>query len=312
MAQYDVAIIGSGPGGYVSAIRCSQLGLKTALIEKYQNLGGTCLNVGCIPSKSLLDSSHHYENAVNDFGDHGIEIPGLIKVNLKKMISRKKAVVDQTISGIDFLMKKNNISVYNGLGSFIDSTHINIDGEKILHKILLDNKPVIFISGHFANFELMSMEITKKKINLATIYRPLNNYFLNPFMEYLRKKYICKNQIKKGRKGVKESIEYIKNHHSIALMIDQRVSEGKKIKFFDEKAFTTTLPAQLALKYNLDLVPIFIERENTHSFKMKVYEPIKPSNFKDKFEASEKLNQIIENMIIKNPNQWIWTHDRWK
>ena len=191
-------------------------------------------------------------------------------------------------------------------------SHINIEGENILNKISTNNKPVIFISGHFANFELMSMEITKKKINLATIYRPLNNFFLNPFMEHVRKKYVCKNQIKKGRRGVKESVEYIKNNHSIALMVDQRVTEGEKIKFFGEDAFTTTLPGQLALKYNLDLVPVFIERENHALFKMKVYEPIKPSNFKDTSDVSKKLNQIIENMIIKNPNQWIWTHDRWK
>ena len=191
-------------------------------------------------------------------------------------------------------------------------SHINIEGESILRKISLDNKPVIFISGHFANFELMSMEITKKKINLATIYRPLNNFFLNPFMEHVRKKYVCKNQIKKGRRGVKESVEYIKNNHSIALMVDQRVTEGEKIKFFDKEALTTTLPGQLALKYKLDIVPIFIERTNNNLFKMKVYEPIKPSSFKDTSQVSEKLNKIIENMIIKNPNQWIWTHDRWK
>ena len=191
-------------------------------------------------------------------------------------------------------------------------SHIDIEGENILRKISLDNKPVIFISGHFANFELMSMEITKKKINLATIYRPLNNFFLNPFMEHVRKKYVCKNQIKKGRRGVKESVEYIKNNHSIALMVDQRVSEGEQIKFFDKEALTTTLPAQLALKYKLDIVPIFIERTNNNLFKMKVYEPIKPSSFKDTSQVSEKLNKIIENMIIKNPNQWIWTHDRWK
>ena len=190
--------------------------------------------------------------------------------------------------------------------------HIDIEGEQILKKISINNKPVIFVSGHFANFELMSMEITKKKINLATIYRPLNNFFLNPFMEYLREKHVCKNQIKKGRGGVKKAIEYINNQHSIALMIDQRVSEGEKIKFFNEEALTTTLPAQLALKYNLELIPIFIERKNNDSFKMKVYESIKPSNFKNKFEISEKLNQIIENMIRKNPSQWIWTHNRWK
>ena len=193
-----------------------------------------------------------------------------------------------------------------------EDLHINIDGKKILDQIFINKKPVIFVSGHFANFELMSMEITKKKIKLATIYRPLNNIFLNPFMEHLRKKYICKNQIKKGRTGVKEAIKFINNQHSIALMLDQRVSEGEKIKFFNENALTTTLPAQLALKHNLNIVPIFIERKNTNFFKMKIYEPIKPSNFKDKFEISEKLNQIIENMIIKNPYQWIWTHNRWK
>ena len=190
--------------------------------------------------------------------------------------------------------------------------HIDIQGEEILKKISINKKPVIFISGHFANFELMSMEITKKKINLATIYRPLNNFFLNPFMEHMRKKHICKNQIKKGRGGVKETIDFIKNQYSIALMVDQRVSEGEKIKFFDEEAFTTTLPGQLALRYNLDIVPIFIERKNDSLFKMTVYEPIKSSNFKNKFQVSEKLNQIIQDMIIKNPNQWIWTHDRWK
>lgn len=126
MTRYDVAIIGSGPGGYVAAIRCAQLGMKTAIIEKYATLGGTCLNVGCIPSKALLDSSHHYEDAVKHFEDHGIEIPGEIKINLEKMIGRKQAVVDQTCAGVKFLMDKNKIEVYEGLGSFKDATHINI------------------------------------------------------------------------------------------------------------------------------------------------------------------------------------------
>ena len=190
--------------------------------------------------------------------------------------------------------------------------HIDIKGEKILKQISLSGRPVIFVSGHFANFELMSMEITKKKINLATIYRPLNNFFLNPFMEHLRKKYICKNQIKKGLTGVRESIKYINKNHSIALMIDQRVSEGEKIKFFNKDALTTTLPAQLALKYNLKVVPIFIERKNMSSFAMTIYEPFKSSNFKNKEQLSQKLSQVLEGMILKNPNQWIWTHDRWK
>ena len=156
------------------------------------------------------------------------------------------------------------------------------------------------------------MEINKKKINLATIYRPLNNFFLNPYMEYVRRNYVCKNQIKKGRAGVKSSIEFIKKNHSVALMIDQRVSEGEKINFFNEPCFTTTLPAQLALKHNLNIVPIFIERKNNSLFRMKVYEPIKTSGFKNKFEVTKKLNNVLEDMIIKNPNQWIWTHNRWK
>jgi len=130
MNSYDVAVIGSGPGGYVAAIRCAQLGMKTAIIEKYSTLGGTCLNVGCIPSKALLDSSHHYDDAVKHFEEHGIEIPGDIKVNLEKMIARKQSVVDQTTGGIDFLMKKNKIDVYQGLGSFKDATHISILGDE--------------------------------------------------------------------------------------------------------------------------------------------------------------------------------------
>ncbi len=130
MKSYDVAVIGSGPGGYVAAIRCAQLGMKTALIEKYSTLGGTCLNVGCIPSKALLDSSHHYHDAVAHFETHGIEIPGEVRVNLKKMIERKQGVVDQTTKGIEFLMSKNNIDVYHGLGSFKDATHVRIDGEE--------------------------------------------------------------------------------------------------------------------------------------------------------------------------------------
>ncbi|WP_298476022.1 dihydrolipoyl dehydrogenase [uncultured Maribacter sp.] len=129
MSSYDVAVIGSGPGGYVAAIRCAQLGMKTAIIEKYATLGGTCLNVGCIPSKALLDSSHHYEDAIKHFDTHGIEIPGEVKVNLEKMIARKQAVVDQTIGGIDFLMKKNEIDVFQGIGSFKDATNINITQE---------------------------------------------------------------------------------------------------------------------------------------------------------------------------------------
>ena len=143
MSSYDVAVIGSGPGGYVAAIRCAQLGMKTAIIEKYTTLGGTCLNVGCIPSKALLDSSHHYEDAVKHFEEHGIEV-GEVKLNLEKMIARKQGVVDMTTKGIDFLMGKNNIDVYQGVGSFKDATHINIDGEK---KETIEAKHTIIATG---------------------------------------------------------------------------------------------------------------------------------------------------------------------
>ena len=193
-----------------------------------------------------------------------------------------------------------------------NNSHIKIKGEKNLEKVLQNKKPVIFVSGHFANFELMSMEITKKQIKLATIYRPLNNIFLNPLMEYLRKKYVCNYQIKKGIKGVREAISYLKKNYSIALMIDQRVSEGEKINFFGKTALTTTLPAQLAFKFNLEIVPVFIERTLKDNFVLEFQKSINVKNFKNKIELSQELNHILEKMIIKNPNQWIWTHNRWK
>ena len=146
MTSYDVAIIGSGPGGYVAAILCAQLGMKTAIIEKYSTLGGTCLNVGCIPSKALLDSSHHYEEAVSHFETHGIEIPGEVKVNLKKMIERKQAVVDQTTKGIQFLMDKNKITVYEGLGSFVNANQIEIKKGKGKGEVI-EAKNIIIATG---------------------------------------------------------------------------------------------------------------------------------------------------------------------
>ena len=166
MNTYDVVVIGSGPGGYVAAIRCSQLGMKTAIIEKYSTLGGTCLNVGCIPSKALLSSSHHYEEATKHFADHGIEIPGDIKVNLEKMIGRKQAVVDQTTGGIDFLMKKNNIEVYEGLGSFKDATHVNItknDGSTET----IEAKNIIIATGSKPS-NLPFIELDKERIITST------------------------------------------------------------------------------------------------------------------------------------------------
>ncbi len=164
MTQYDVAVIGSGPGGYVAAIRCAQLGMKTAIIEKYATLGGTCLNVGCIPSKALLDSSHHYEDAVKHFEDHGIEIPGEVKVNLEKMVARKQSVVDQTTGGIDFLMKKNKIDVYQGLGSFKDATRITISGEETTE---IEAKNTIIATGSKPS-TLPFIKIDKERIITST------------------------------------------------------------------------------------------------------------------------------------------------
>ena len=193
-----------------------------------------------------------------------------------------------------------------------NNSHIKIIGEKNLKDIINQKKQVVFISGHFSNFELMSMEITKKNIKLATIYRPLNNFFLNPFMEYLRKKYICKNQIKKGINGLRDAIQYVKNGHSIALMIDQRVSEGEKVDFFGKPAFTTTLPAQLSLKYNLPIIPVFIERTKDDNFILNFLEEIKYEKSVNKIQLTKKLNEILEKMILNNPNEWIWSHNRWK
>jgi dihydrolipoamide dehydrogenase len=166
MKAYDVVVIGSGPGGYVAAIRCAQLGLKTAIIEKYNTLGGTCLNVGCIPSKALLDSSHHYEDAVKHFDAHGIEIPGEIKFNLEKMIARKQTVVDQTTGGIDFLMKKNKIDVYHGLGNFIDSGNILITKEDDSTEKIASKNTIIATGSKPAN--LPFIEIDKERIITST------------------------------------------------------------------------------------------------------------------------------------------------
>ena len=164
MQSFDVAIIGSGPGGYVAAIRCAQLGMKTALIEKYKTLGGTCLNVGCIPSKSLLDSSHHYEDAVKHFEEHGIQIPGEVKVNLEKMIARKASVVEQTTKGINFLMDKNKITVFQGLGSFKNATTIHIEGDNI--EDIIAKNTIIATGSKPANLPFISVD--KERIITST------------------------------------------------------------------------------------------------------------------------------------------------
>ena len=189
---------------------------------------------------------------------------------------------------------------------------LEINGLDILGEIKKNNDQVVFISGHFNNFELMAMEIEKAGINLCAIYRPLNNFFLNIIMEKIRKKHICKKQIKKGKSGTRDLLNLFRDNYSVALMIDQRVSEGEIIKFFGRDAKTTTIPAQLVKKYNCELVPIYIERKKSNYFKIYISEPIKVSKTKSILEITEFLNQVLEKMILKNIDQWIWTHDRWK
>ena len=191
-------------------------------------------------------------------------------------------------------------------------SNINLEGKEILAQIRYEKKPVIFISGHFSNFELMAMQIEKSGIDLAAIYRPLNNIFLNVIMEKIRKKYICENQIKKGTGGVRKLLKLFKKGHSIALMIDQRVSEGIKSKFFNADAFTTTIPAQFIKKFNCKIVPIYIERHNKINFNIKVENPIEFSQNDSKEKITRDLNIWLEKTILKNPKEWIWSHDRWK
>ena len=192
------------------------------------------------------------------------------------------------------------------------SNLITIENQNILEKIKKESKPVIFISGHFNNFELMAMQIDKAGIDLTTIYRPLNNIFLNPLMERIRKKYICKKQIKKGIAGTKELLQNFKNGSSIALMIDQRVTEGVMCDFFGQKARTTTIPAQFVKKYNAKIVPVYIQRFDNNKFKLEFDSDIEFKSDETLDAITLKLNKILEEMILKNPDQWIWTHNRWK
>ena len=193
----------------------------------------------------------------------------------------------------------------------IDSK-IDIIGKDILDEIKKSNKPVVFISGHFSNFELMAMQIEKAGIELSAIYRPLNNIFLNRVIEKIRKKYICKNQIKKGIAGTRELIKFQRYNYSTALMIDQRVSEGERVNFFNQEAYTTTIPAQLSKKFDMPIVPIFIERVNDTDFKIKISKPLNFLKSDSIIDITSKLNFILEDMILKNPGQWIWSHNRWK
>ena len=192
------------------------------------------------------------------------------------------------------------------------SAKISIENKNIIEKIKKDNEQVIFISGHFNNFELMAMQIEKLGIKLTALYRPLNNPYLNPIMEKIRKKYICKKQVKKGISGTKDLLLDFKDGSSIALMIDQRVSQGIRSNLFNKEALTTTIPAQFIKKFKIRIVPVHVERKRNNDFKIKFFEPVNFSSEESIETITFKLNKILEEMIVKSPEQWIWTHNRWK
>ena len=192
------------------------------------------------------------------------------------------------------------------------SKKIEVKGQDVLDDIILSNKQAIFVSGHLSNFELMAMHLEKSGINLSAIYRPLNNIFLNGIMERIRKKYICKYQIKKGIGGLKKLITLKKQNISTALMIDQRVSEGILVDFFAQKALTTTIPAQLVKKFNIPIIPIYIERVKNINFKITINKPIYFSQDLSIEAITVELNQVLEKMILNQPGDWIWSHNRWK
>ena len=228
------------------------------------------------------------------------------KINSQEINNIKKDMWNnygRTLSEYMFLNDFRNINI---------KSNINLEGGEILEQIKFEKTPVIFVSGHFSNFELMAMQIEKSGINLAAVYRPLNNIFLNVLMERIRKKYICKKQIRKGTGGVRELLKLYKKGYSIALMIDQRVSEGIKNKFFNEDAFTTTLPAQFIKKFHCKVVPIYIERFEDIKFNIKIEKPIEFSKDSSTEKITRDLNIWLEKKILNNPGKWIWSHNRWK
>jgi len=193
---------------------------------------------------------------------------------------------------------------------------IKLNGMEYLDEIKNSNKPVVFVSGHVSNFELLGTKLSQYGIRFCAIYRPLNNVFLNPIMEYLRLKYVCPIMIKKGRSNIRELLNKIKSGYSVIIIADQRTSEGKKVEFFNCPALTTTIPAQISLKYNCKIVPLRMERLSYNNFEMTVYKPFeykKSDNYeKDTCSLTLEINKQLEKIILKRPEQWLWSHNRWK
>ena len=256
-------------------------------------------NLGFLIGKYLGPIFRSKELIINNLEKANIDK----KNNLKKIASNVLGNYGRIFSEYVHLKNFKNDSL---------NKFFSIEGLEHLKNIKESGEKVVFVSGHFNNFELMAMQIEKAGVDCAAIYRPLNNPYLNSIMETIRIRDICKNQIKKGRAGTREIIRFLSKGTSIALMIDQRVREGEKIDFFGNPATTTTIPAQLIKKYGCSVVPIYIERKKSHHFKMYVSKPIKISRSRSISEITKHLNDILEKMILKNIDQWIWTHDRWK
>ena len=240
--------------------------------------------------KTIIDNIRNYKSSLKN---------NEIEIIIKKMWGNYGRILAEYPYVLSFRKKR--------LEKYID-----IEGRENLEKIKKTGKPVVFISGHFSNFELMAMIIEREGIELSAVYRPLNNKFLNVIMEYIRKKYICKNQIKKGLRGVKEALSHFKSGKSLAIMIDQRVSEGIDSKFFSKDAFTTTIPAQFVKKFDCIIQPVHIERINDFYFRIFFDSHLRFDKNQDLKYITDKLNLWLEGKIIKNPDQWIWTHNRWK
>ena len=239
----------------------------------------------------------------------------VLQNNIKKAFSNIEKVEIDHISKNMWKNYGRILAEYVFIKHFRNSNfkkYISIEGEEILLNIKRNKDPVIFVSGHFNNFELLAMIIEKSGVDLAALYRPLNNFFLNRIIVNLRKRYICKKQIPKGITGVKDMAKEFKKGTSLALMIDQRVSEGEKINFFNHPAYTTTLPAQFIKKYRCAVVPVHIERKNKYFFKVNNEQPIKFDETKTLDQITLSLNNWLEKKIIKKADQWIWSHNRWK
>ena len=257
------------------------------------NIGG---KIGEIFGPFIRSEKILKKNILNAF-------PGIDNNNLKKIEKDMWNNYGRTFAEYAFIKEFKN-------GKLEDN--LKIEGAEILQKIIDEKKPVLFLSGHFANFELMAMVIERSGINLAAIYRPLNNFFIEPYITRLRKNNICKVQIKKGLNGIKEIFRFLKNNYSIAMMIDQRVRQGERIDFFKKKAHTTSLPALLAKKFKCQIVTIKIKRYENYKFKITIEKPVIFSETETVGSITLKLNSWLERTILENPSQWIWTHDRWK